>query len=253
MTTGEAERCLSNNLDWYRSVLAPHGLAGTIADGLWTCRGHVPPYYSNAITVSPDGQNRQHRALADLAAALGRPFAVKDSFANLDLEPLGFRMLFDAAWIWRDPSDAPPADAKGWQRVTTPDGLDAWEAAWAESGSPAERRVFLPALLADEAVALFALYEGSRIVAGCAANRSRDCLGLSNVFSAVDVRASIYPAAAGAVAAWAPGLALAGYESGEALATARGCGFRAVGPLRVWGWHGDVTGGGAPTATISSR
>jgi hypothetical protein len=234
MTVSESGRCLSNNLDWYRSVLAPHGLAGAIADGLWTCRGRVPPYYANAITVSPDGQDRQHAAIAGLAAALVRPFAVKDSFAALDLKPLGFRTLFDAAWIWRDPSDAPPADTDGWQRVTTLDGLDAWEAAWAKSGSPADRRVFLPALLADQAVALFARHEGSRIVAGCAANRSRDCVGLSNVFSAVDDRASIYLAAAATATAWAPGLALVGYESGDALAAARGCRFRAVGRLRVW-------------------
>jgi len=234
MTASEAGPCLSNNLDWYRSVLAPHGLAGTIADGLWTCRGHVPPYYSNAITVSPDGKDRQLRAIAGLAAALGRPFAVKDSFAALDLEPLGFRPLFDAAWIRREPSDAPPADADGWRPVTTPEGLDAWEAAWAESGSPVDRRVLLPALLADHAVALFARHEGSRVVAGCAANRSRDCVGLSNVFSTVDDPALIYPAAAGAVAAWAPGLALVGYESGEALAAAQDCGFRTVGPLRIW-------------------
>jgi hypothetical protein len=215
-------------------VLATHGLAGAVADGLWTCRGNVPPYYSNAITVSPDGQDRQRRALRDLSGTLGRPFTVKDSFATLDLEALGFRMLFEASWIWRDPSDMPPADGKAWRRVTTPDALAAWHEAWSDNGSPADRRVFLPSLLADETVALFECRDATRIVAGCAGNRSSDVVGLSNVFS-VDPDPSVhFGNAAMAAATWAPGLPVVGYESGAALAAARGCGFRTVGPLRVW-------------------
>ena len=37
-----------------------------------------------------------------------RPFSVKDSFAVLELAPLGLRPLFGAEWIWRDPSLGPP-------------------------------------------------------------------------------------------------------------------------------------------------
>ena len=137
----EAELCLRNNLAGYGSVLAPHGLVGSISDGLWSCDRPVPAYYSNAITVAPGGIDAQYRRIATLAAALARPFAVKDSFAALALRPLGFRKLFTADWIWRDPAPQPAAgDAGDWRPVADALSLEAWEAAWRENGSPADTR-----------------------------------------------------------------------------------------------------------------
>jgi hypothetical protein len=234
MTASEAERCLSNNLDWYRSVLAPHGLAGVIADGLWTCHGRVPPYYSNAITVSADGREGQHRGIAALAGVLRRPVAVKDSFASLDLEPLGFRPLFTAQWIWREAAPVPATAAEPWQAVTDWDGLSAWEAAWRENGSPAATRVFLPGLLEDPSVRLFARYEAERIVAGVAANRSLGVVGLSNLFSAAPRPERDLAEAVSTIATWTPGSPVVGFEHGPSLDTAGAAGFRAVGPLKVW-------------------
>jgi len=134
---GAVDRCIANSLDCYRAVLAPHGVVGSVAHGVWTSHDDLPPYYSNAVTVAPGPVDEQAARIEELAATLHRPFSVKDSFACLDLTPLRFRPLFEAQWIWRDP-DAPspptPRIDVDWQSVATAGELEAWEAAWREHG-----------------------------------------------------------------------------------------------------------------------
>ena len=171
----ESTICAFNSVHWYEAIFRVHGLSGTIANGMWTSQGVAPPYYSNAVTLAVSGKAAQISTLRDLGTALGRPWSVKDSFAALDLAPLGFRPLFDAEWIWRPPLGSlasPGRHDTEWRRVRTPSELERWEAAWNENGSPAGSRVFLPALLANDTIALFAGYRGQAIVAGCAANTS---------------------------------------------------------------------------------
>jgi hypothetical protein len=229
--------CVSNSLGWYQAVLRPHGIAGAIASGVWRCRQRVPPYYSNAITLDATDTARQTEVLRDLASDLGRSFSVKDSFAVLELGPLGLRPLFDAEWIWRDPSSGPPEHERAnlaWRRVTDDVKLDDWEAAWRRNGSPADRRVFLPDLLASDDVVLLAGHDGDRIVAGCAANPTPGVVGFSNFFAEDPEREPVVASAIGAVMRVAPGLPVVGYDSGDDLAIARRLGFHTVGPLRIW-------------------
>ena len=237
---GARRECVSNNVDWYGSVTRAHGLEGAIEHGVWTCRTSMPPYYSNAVTASASGIDAQLAHLHDLVDAVGHPFTVKDSHALLDLAPLGFRVLFEAQWIRlaHDAMTRGGADAAaGWRRLTTPEELARFEDAWRAHGSPATTRVFVPALLADESLTFLAAERGGEIVAGVAANRSTDVVGLSNFFAAgsdVDAR---FAGAVAAVRRTSPGVAVVGYERGESLDRARREGFRAVGMLRVWLWE----------------
>lgn len=237
MTSREARLAASNSVDWYASMFRAHGRGGAVADGIWTSRAIAPPYYSNAVTLAPEPTITQLETLRGLAAALGRPFSVKDSFAVLDLAPLGLRPLFDAEWIRRDPSAPIPRSENvdvRWRRVTMPRELSRWEAAWRANGSPAASCVFLPGLLTDETVAVFAAQRGDEIVAGCVANRSADVVGFSNFFAAPPDADALVASAVDEVARFAPGLPVVGYERGDALDRAEILGFRAVGPLRVW-------------------
>jgi len=230
-------RCVANNIAWYRAVLSPHGAGDAIDDGVWSSRDDLPPYYSNAMTVAPGPVDRQVAAIAELVSTLGRPFSVKDSFGRLDLAALGFSVHLEAEWIWRD-GDVEPAREAGtdaeWRPVTASDELEAWEAAWREQGSPADRRVFLPALLADPSVRMFAAHRGGRIVAGFATNRSDDVVGLSNTFAEAGLDDASVVAAIVRIAEMAPGRPIVGFERGAALEQVRSLGFRSVGPLRVW-------------------
>ncbi len=238
MTGRDARReCVSNNVDWYGSVSRAHGLEGAIEHGVWTCRASMPPYYSNAVTVSPSGSDAQLAHLRDLVDAVGHAFTVKDSHALLDLAPLGFRILFEAQWV-RLAHDATTRGgedpASGWRRLATPEELERFEDAWRAHGSPATTRVFVPQLLADESVAFLAAEREGAIVAGVVANRSAQVVGLSNFFAAgPDVDAQ-FTGAVAAVRRSTPGVPVVGYDRGEALARARREGFRGCGTLRVW-------------------
>lgn len=229
----EALLSAANNVDWYRTIVGSHGYAGEVASGIWLFRGAPPPYHSNAVTLSPDGIDAQYRTLHELRLALGGPFSFKDSFSVLDMTALGFRPLFEAEWIWRDPT--PDASApRGWRRAASNAELEAWEEGLRNNGSPADRRAFLPALLADDSLAFLTLRRDDRIVAGCAANRSAEVVGFSNFFSIEAPDDRLAGSALAAVSAFAPGLPIVGYERGESLAQALRLGFRPVGPLRVW-------------------
>jgi hypothetical protein len=232
--TPDALLCAVNNVDWYRAIFAAHGLAGEVRDGVFFCRAVVPPYYSNAVAFLPEDAERQLRLIRELANELPGSFSVKDCFARLPLETLGFRELFAAQWIRRDPAP-PDGAASPWRRVTRTDELAAWEAAWRTMGSPTDQPVFLPELLNNPALAIFAARDGCETIAVCAANRSEKTVGLSNFFTREDADDdSLLTSAIGELSRFAPGLPIVGYEHGEALARCTRAGFRAVGPLRIW-------------------
>ena len=67
-------------------------LPGEFTGRLWISAGHALPFYPNAITLSPDVTAAEATAGQDPS----RPFAIKDSFARLDLAPHGLTPLFDA-------------------------------------------------------------------------------------------------------------------------------------------------------------
>ena len=228
----EALICAANNVDWYKAIVGSHGYDGRIESGIWLFHGRPPPYHSNAVTLSPEGLDAQYRTLDDLGRALGAPLTLKDSFSVLDMTTRGFRPLFDAEWIWHDPTGDGPSPE--WRRATSPAELEAWERGLRDNGSPADERAFPTALLKNDSLAFLAQWRGERILAGCAANRSPEAVGFSNFFSVEEPDDRLAASAIAAVATFAPGLPIVGYERGEALARARRLGFRSAGPLRVW-------------------
>ncbi|WP_030292935.1 hypothetical protein [Streptomyces katrae] len=220
-----------NNAEWCAAVSG----GGSFAAGAWTSARRTPPYY-------PDGVTLTRAASADaLLAGMDTDSpgcSVKDSFADLDLAPAGFEVLFGAEWIHRPPAaPAPPASALTWSRVADAGELAAWEAAWDGGESTG---LFHPGLLTEE-IAFFAGWSAEgRIAAGAAANRTGadrtgTVVGLSNVFTADGTPDDeAWAGALTAVADLWPGLPVVGYEAGEDLATAVRHGFTPLGPLRVW-------------------
>jgi hypothetical protein len=230
------EECVLDNVGWYRSIARAHGLPGAIEQGTWTCRATMPPYFSNAVTVTHVDVGAQRAHAQTLADEIPWPFTIKDSYAALDLAPLGFRVLFEAQWIRLEHDDAVPRDEPParWLRLTTPDALERWEAAWRAAGSPATSPVFVPALLADESVVVLAADRDGEIAAGAIATRCTRVVGLSNFFAVGPDVDDLFATAVRAVRRIAPGAAVVGYESGEALERALRERFQPVGGLRIW-------------------
>lgn len=239
-----ARACAASNVAWYLAVLGAHGIAGTFDAGMWTWRGEVPAYHSNAIAIDPSCRAAQTDGLLALAAELARPFSVKDAFAGLELASLGFEQLFEATWIHMDPTAAaavPAATGVDWLVVDSEDALETWERAWNRAGSAAERRVFVPALLDDPSIRILAGRRDGELVAGLALNRSEGTVGVSNLFTVDGPGAvsgtDVLDAAVVEAARFAPGSAVVGFERGEALERALGAGFERAGALRIWTWN----------------
>ncbi|HVT68801.1 MAG TPA: hypothetical protein VHF26_13705 [Trebonia sp.] len=154
---------VANNADWCDAVCRAHGYPGTFGSRLWSSTRHRLRFYPNVITLRPEVTGPEVLA----AAATRQPFAVKDSFARLDLVPAGFRLLAEASWIVRDSGpDARPRcdDGLSWEKVTSPGELAVWETAWAGGGT--DEPVFGPGLLSDPRCAVLACRREDAIIAG---------------------------------------------------------------------------------------
>jgi hypothetical protein len=207
-------------------------------------RGTSPRYYPNLVVVSSSEPRETLAQIQALASVLSRPgWSIKDSFSSLDLSAHRFRSLFEASWIWLDPPSPTERRASRnirWSRVASPAELARWTVAWSGDGpgsEPADQPPqFPPVLLADPEIALFYAHDDRHIVGGGIANRAAGVVGLSNVFvgadaiDAVDIWSGLMPLAGAAF----PDLPVVGYAHGDSLEVAASCGFKPIGPLRVW-------------------
>lgn len=221
-----------NNARWCDLMARLHGTPGRFDPDAWTSPRRTPPYYPDAVTLVPGASPAAVLARIDTGPAC----SVKDSFADLDLAPAGFRVLFEARWLYRAPGAPvgqpaePSAGELGWRPVRDRAELARWERAWGDD----QPGLFRPGLLDDPGVLVLGGYAGDTVVAGSVANRTGDVVGLSNVYAVSGELDTVWPGCLGAVAAHFPGLAVVGYEHGAALRSACRYGFVPVGPLRVW-------------------
>jgi len=211
---------IANNAAWCAAVCEAHGVPSRSGPAIWQTDASPPRYYPDVVTLAPDAST------AEVAQAVaGRPYAgVKDSFAQLDLAPFGFRVLFEARWLAWLPGALPP---RRWSTCRTPDALAAWQAAWA--AAPEDRGTFPAAMLHGDARFL-AMIAGDAVAAGCAVYPTGRVVGMGNAFGPVD------PAAAwsAALAELGDRSAVVGYTHPAEAAALVSAGARELGPLRVW-------------------
>ena len=229
-----------NNAVWCDTVSATHGTPGTFTDAAWFCEHATPPFYPNVVTLTPDDTDGQRQVVERLIGRVPDFWAVKDSFAVLDIHALGFMPVFEAQWIWRD-ADAPlPSDDAmlRWSPVADADDLQTWHVAW-NGDQPSDDEIFLPRLLADPSVKILAARRDKRIVGGVIANRTGDVVGLSNLFVAHDAETNVWAGAVATIAGLFPGLPIVGYERDDDLRLAEANGFERCGALRIWAGDGS--------------
>lgn len=219
-----------NNADLYEAMFASQGLNYLRLPYAFVGKDRPPPFYSNLTVLSPGHAAEIALQLRELARKFNGVIGLKDSFCELDLEANGFEILFGASWIWRE-ADRHPI-ATDWERVERETDLRLWEQAWKGAGSPTSQRMFTATMMQRPEIAFLGHRKDGRFEAGCIANLSKDCVGISNVFSEAPSDA-VFAQAAAAVASVAPHLPIAGYESGEELAHALKAGFVTAGDLRI--------------------
>lgn len=214
-----------NNAEWCDLICRAHQIETRFDPDMWVASRRTPPMYPDAVTLSPYASARDVLDRVD-----GSPgCSVKDSFASLELSTDGFGLLFDAEWIYREPSPPPVDHGPRWGLVRTAGELTAWAAA--HGGG----EVFHADLLDDPDVVIVMASAGERLRAGAIGNRGESAVGVSNLFASDAV--TIEQAWSGAVRAISthfPGLPLVGYEGGVSLQAAHRAGFSSIGSLRVW-------------------
>jgi hypothetical protein len=213
-----------NNAEWCDAFCRAHGAGGRFDDDAWCSAERTPPFYPDAVTLVPAAAARSILSRVDATPGC----SIKDSFDDLDLRAEGFEVLFRAEWLWLERS----AGRSPWSVIESAEELAKWETAWGES--PAALPFFPQALLADASIAVLALYDGDRIVAGAVGTRSDGAIGLSNVFAAGGELESTYVGLASAAQAHWGSLPVVGYEVGTSLEAARRAGFATIGDLAVW-------------------
>ena len=225
-----------NNADWCDLVARSHGVGGTVDADAWTSSVRTPPLYPDAVTLVRNVDAGSLLARVDATGGC----SIKDSFAELDLAPHGFDVLFDAEWVSRAPAVLNPVQDSTlvWSAVTDGVTFDEWERGWrAADGSPP---VLLASLVEDCAVTIVGGARDGVIAAGAVLNHGHGVVGLSNVFSDLgdlgDLGgdAEVWTTVTDWIATTFPNQPIVGYESGRDLGAARRAGFATVGPLRVW-------------------
>jgi hypothetical protein len=232
-------RAARNNAELCDAVCRAHENPGEFHDDIWLNRNAVPRFYPNAGTLA-EPSPRQLALIDELIAArLPSGWAVKDSFSMLDLESRGFRMLFDAEWIYLPVSRIKDIASAGtsarWELVRNELALAEWESAWSKSADDTGKdRIFPPSLLEIKDVAVIAGFRDGHIVAGAIANRSDDIVGWSNFFAPATEMFDCAAASLATIGGIFPGSPIVGYEQGDDLHNAHALGFESLGPLRIW-------------------
>lgn len=230
---------IENSVHWYDALCGAHAVPGERHPAFWINRSTLPPYLSNLITLS-DGADVEAQLVAIRSLSKGA-CGVKDSFQCLRLGELGLQVLFHATWIFRSANSlAPKTDSDvSWQVVRSPAELQAWERTWRGVERNAEAReraeVFRPSLLLNPDFRFLLGERGGESVATAALNRSRHAVGVSNVFSATEEPAQLFPGCVRMASSIFPGLPLVGYQRDAHLIAATTTGFEAVHGLTVWG------------------
>jgi hypothetical protein len=208
---------VSNNVEWCALVCRGRGTTDTTA-GVWLVAGSPAPLYPDAVTLKVGVSAGQ---LVEVLSGR-RACSVKDSYADIDLEPYGFRELFTAQWIGQTTA-LNTAAPTGWSYLTERPELESWCAV-------AELPEVLPVgLLQDPSVRVLGAYREGRLAAGAVANSSDMVVGISNVFQ-IGGDSEV----ASVVARYFPGKPVVGYEHGPDLDAALAAGFSDLGPVRVW-------------------
>ena len=103
MSVARCADAARNNAAWCDAMARAHNTAGAFDAAAWVNWRPAPRFYPNLVTLGgPEHGDAQLRAIRRLMAAPPAPgWAVKDSFAALDLAPLGFHLPFEARWIHR--------------------------------------------------------------------------------------------------------------------------------------------------------
>jgi hypothetical protein len=223
MMMDRVDAAVQNNIAWCGTVCDTHGIAQAAHSHVWGVLSKAPAFYPDIISSS------RNATTADVQAFAGRRdiLSIKDSYANLDLSPFGFDILFEAEWIYRDSISVSRPARASWRLIATEKDLMSW------THANGLQDVIKADLLKQTAVKLF-MHEEKGEISGFIANLAAGVVGISNVFTTDHANEGLWLDIASIVSAEFPGVPMVGYERAGDLSAALLSGFTSIGSLRVW-------------------
>lgn len=212
-----------NNVVWCGIVCDTHGISQTSKENVWGLMSKAPAFYPDIVTSNKEVTEDE---IIDFIGSR-EIFSIKDSYANLDLSPIGFKILFEAEWIYHKPIYNFNFFQSDWRVITTESDLAKW------TKIQGTGNVIKPILLKREDVRIFML-EKKDGISGFIANIGAGAVGITNIFSSEHTIEDLWSTLPKVVSNEFPGLPLVGYEQDGNLTVAIQSGWASIGPLRVW-------------------
>lgn len=223
-----ASRAALNNALWCDVVCRTHGADPRIDKDMWTCETRTPTLFPDAVSLTCEAPRRDLLARIDVSTGC----SIKDSFSNLELEPFGFAVLFDATWLVLEvPRSLGSSSELDWEVVVDVSQFIQWETAWRAHGSTG---VLTPAILDVDGVSLVACRSNAEVIAGGVVTYRAGVIGLSNTFATSVPLSEAVSGVVDVAAASHPGVPVVTYERDDEAAPLMECGFTRAGALRVW-------------------
>lgn len=233
-------KAIKNNAKWCDLITKGHGKPGDFESGLWRNTNQVPLFYPNIITLDQKTSEAQKDIIDTITSINPKDnWAIKDSYARLELEGDGFFELFESHWFYRSSEiDLPNISAENFQivKIETDSDLLRWEKAWSKYQpiTPVEGSIFPKSILSKPDVVVLASIRGDEFISGLIANKTDDVIGISNLFGlSLFEREKMLPLL-GIIWQSLGRNSFVGYESIEDIERAVELDFEAIGALKVW-------------------
>ena len=234
-----------NNVLQSEAVLEALGSPGTFTSSFWTNQHCWDIPYANGATLGPESHPGEHLAAVERLTANRPPGAatyVMDSWAALDLTPLGYRIHFTDEWFIRSgpASIERPESLDGIRPITTAVELAEFERASVlgfDDPLPdaAPGHTYAPSLLDDARFQFFGLYVDEILASGLFLFRDPRCTGVFTFFTLPEHRGQGHATHLLQTAlTHAPDLRIATNPSPMSHGIFSKLGFRPIGPRRLW-------------------
>ncbi len=241
-------------------VLAALGATGQIDEFLWVNSHALDLPYAHGLTLGgPTAAREQMQAIKALVNSRPDEYrtVIADSWSNLDLDRLGFRVLFTDPWFVRQPggTDARRSpDGLVIRQVDSPQLLAEFEVGDARAFHGNQVAVpdvpgwhYAPALLDDPRVTIHAGLVDGKLVAGVIAFDDGESVGLYTLITLPEARRRGYgDAMIQAAVTTAPDLPVSTNPSELSQRLFARAGFRQVGRRTIWIHESDMARSPAP-------
>jgi hypothetical protein len=217
------QSAIKNNVIWCKKVSELHGGTHLTKGNVWGLTTKAPRFYPDVMTTN------EAVTTQEVVEFIGNReiLSIKDSFSNIDMSLLGYKILFVAEWICHEAVSVPISDLTAWRSIQTEEDVVNWTTACGLGG------IITAELLSDPEVVILGkghLNEEK----GFIVNQGAKAIGVSNVFSKNPNNHQHWSEIPQIVSTRFPRLPLVGYEHGEDLKASLRFGWKSMGPLRVW-------------------